>query len=86
MLVLTRRESEVIMIGDIEVSIESIRGERVRVGIKAPKKVPVHRKEVWEQIKRQEAEAARLAALALVSASRPSAPKKRLSQKKPPQS
>ena len=79
MLVLTRRESEVIMIGDIEVSIESIRGERVRVGIKAPKKVPVHRKEVWEQIKQQEqdaAEAARLAALPPAQKPKTTSPKK----------
>jgi len=47
------------MIGDdIEITIVDIRGDKVRVGISAPKTVPVHRKEVYEAIKRENREAA----------------------------
>lgn len=53
MLVLNRAEGEIITIGDdIEVTIVSIRGRHVRVGISAPKSVPVHRKEVFDNIKK----------------------------------
>lgn len=53
MLVLTRRLMESIMIdNDIEVDILDIKGKQVRLGIKAPKHISVHRKEVYEQIKR----------------------------------
>tara|TARA_B100001248_G_scaffold262589_1_gene259778 strand:+ start:79963 stop:80223 length:261 start_codon:yes stop_codon:yes gene_type:complete len=52
MLVLSRSEDESIVIGDeIEVCIVRIDGNTVRLGIKAPKAVPVHRKEVYESIK-----------------------------------
>ena len=56
MLVLSRRKSESIIIGEnvIEVMIVEIRGDKVRLGITAPKDVPVHRKEIYEAIKRQE--------------------------------
>ncbi len=48
MLVLTRKSNQSIMIGDdVEVTIRAISGEKVRVGIDAPKSVPVFRKEVW---------------------------------------
>lgn len=48
MLVLTRKSNQSIMIGDdVEVTILAISGEKVRVGIDAPKSVPVFRKEVW---------------------------------------
>ena len=48
MLVLSRQINESIMIGDtIEVTIVDIKGEKVRVGITAPRHVPVHRKEVY---------------------------------------
>lgn len=54
MLVLSRQNDETIMIGDdIEVTVVDIRGDKVRLGITAPKKVPVHRKEVHEAIKRE---------------------------------
>ena len=62
MLVLTRQRDETIMIGDdIEITVMDIRGEKVRLGINAPPHVPVHRKEVYEAIKRekQAAEATR---------------------------
>jgi carbon storage regulator len=51
MLVLTRKSNQSIMIGDdIEVAVLSNDGEKVRLGIQAPKAVPVHRIEVYEQI------------------------------------
>lgn len=54
MLILTRKRNERIMIGDnIEVVIVDIRGEQVQLGINAPKEVPVHRREVYEAIVRE---------------------------------
>jgi len=54
MLVLSRQRDETIVIGDeIEITIVDIRGEKVRLGINAPPHVPVHRKEVYEAIKRE---------------------------------
>ena len=51
MLVLARKESESIVIGEgIEVMILEVRGDTVRLGIKAPSSVPVYRKEIYEQI------------------------------------
>jgi carbon storage regulator len=51
MLVLTRKSNQSIMIGDeIEVSVLSIMGEKVRIGIQAPRDVPVFRKEVYLEI------------------------------------
>ncbi len=55
-LVLSRKKNEQIIIGDIvTVSVVEIRGDKVRLLIEAPKEVPVHRKEVYEAIKRNEA-------------------------------
>ena len=52
MLVLTRKVHQSIVIGDgIEVVVLEVRGEQVRLGIKAPKDVAVHRKEIYEQIR-----------------------------------
>lgn len=54
MLVLSRQRDETIMIGDdIEITVVDIRGDKVRLGIAAPASVPVHRKEVYEAIKRE---------------------------------
>ena len=51
MLVLTRKVNQSIVIGDgIEVVVLEVRGEQVRIGIKAPRDVAVHRKEIYEQI------------------------------------
>jgi carbon storage regulator len=51
MLVLTRKSNQSIMIGDdIEVSVLAIMGEKVRIGIEAPRSVPVFRKEVYLEI------------------------------------
>ena len=59
MLVLTRKANQSIMIGDdIEVSVLSVLGEKVRLGIQAPRDVPVFRKEVFVEIQAQNIEAA----------------------------
>jgi carbon storage regulator len=56
MLVLTRKTGQSIMIGDdIEVSVLAVSRDKIRVGITAPKEVPVFRKEVWISIKEAEA-------------------------------
>ena len=66
MLVLSRTRDETIMIGDhIEITVVDIRGDKVRLGINAPTAVPVHRKEVYEAIKQENHQAARLSAEAL---------------------
>ncbi|MEK6229142.1 MAG: carbon storage regulator CsrA [Actinomycetota bacterium] len=55
MLVLTRKATQSIMIGDeIEVSVLAVTGEKVRIGIEAPRAVPVFRKEVWIDIQRDQ--------------------------------
>jgi carbon storage regulator len=59
MLVLTRKSNQSIMIGDdIEVSVLSIMGEKVRIGIQAPRDIPVFRKEVYLEIQQERAGAA----------------------------
>jgi len=58
MLVLTRKSNQSIMIGDeIEISVLSIMGEKVRIGIQAPRDIPVFRKEVYLEIQREGGEA-----------------------------
>lgn len=52
MLVLSRQKDESIMIGDnVEITIVDVRGDKVRLGITAPKEVAVHRREVFDAIK-----------------------------------
>ncbi len=59
MLVLTRAVNEAIMIGDdIEITIVDVRGDKVRLGIRAPSHVAVHRKEVYLSIQQANLEAA----------------------------
>jgi len=54
MLVLSRQRDESIIIGDnIVITVVDIRGDKVRLGIDAPKEVPVHRQEVYEAIQRE---------------------------------
>jgi carbon storage regulator len=54
MLVLSRQKDESIVIGDdVEVTIVDVRGDKVRLGITAPKHISVHRKEVYEAIQRE---------------------------------
>src|SRR5438552_15374131 len=61
MLVLARKSDETIMIGDdIEVTVVDIRGDKVRLGINAPKEISVHRKEVYDAIRRENREAAQV--------------------------
>lgn len=63
MLVLSRTRDETIMIGDdVEITVVDIRGDKVRLGINAPTSVPVHRKEVYEAIKRENRQASCLSA------------------------
>lgn len=59
MLALSRKENESIMIGnDIEITILEVKGEQVKIGISAPKSVPIYREEVYAQIKEANKEAA----------------------------
>jgi carbon storage regulator len=61
MLVLSRQRDEAIMIGDdVEITVVDIRGDKVRLGITAPRHIQVHRKEVYEAIKRENEQAAKL--------------------------
>ena len=54
MLVLTRKSNQSIMIGDeIEISVLSVVGDKVRLGIQAPRSVPVYRREVYVAIQRE---------------------------------
>lgn len=54
MLVLSRCKDESIMVGEkVEITIVDVRGNKVRLGITAPRSVPVHRKEVYEAIHRE---------------------------------
>ena len=56
MLILTRRVGERLLIGtDVQVTVLAVSGEQVRVGIAAPKHVPVHREEVYERIRQDQA-------------------------------
>ena len=61
MLVLSRQRDESIIIGDnIVVTIVDIRGDKVRLGIEAPTEIPVHRREVFEAIQRENQQASRM--------------------------
>jgi carbon storage regulator len=57
MLVLSRQRDESIMIGDdVEITIVDVRGDKVRLGITAPRNIPVHRREIYDAIQREKAE------------------------------
>ena len=61
MLVLARQRNETIKIGDdIEVTVVDIRGDKVRLGINAPREISVHRKEVYDAIRRENRAAAQV--------------------------
>ena len=55
MLILTRRIGETLMIGDdVSITVLGVKGNQVRIGIDAPKDVPVHREEIYERIKTEQ--------------------------------
>ena len=57
MRVLSRQKDESIMIGDdVEITIVDVRGDKVRLGINAPKNISVHRKEIYEAIQEEKKE------------------------------
>jgi carbon storage regulator len=61
MLVLSRQRDETIMIGDeIEITVVDIRGDKVRLGITAPTRIAVHRKEVYDAIKAENQRASQI--------------------------
>lgn len=56
MLILTRRVGETLMIGDdVTVTVLGVKGNQVRIGVNAPKDVSVHREEIYERIKKEQA-------------------------------
>lgn len=57
MLILTRRVGETLVIGDdVTVSVLGVKGNQVRIGVKAPDDVPVHREEIYERIQEENAQ------------------------------
>lgn len=55
MLILTRRIGETLNIGDeVRVTVLGVKGNQVRIGVTAPKDVPVHREEIYDRIKKEE--------------------------------
>ena len=85
MLVLSRQRDETIMIGDdIEVTVVDIRGDKVRLGINAPKEISVHRKEVYDAIRRENRAAAQVKPEDLPGSIGKIGPQKTPQQQRPP--
>ena len=77
MLVLSRQRDESIIIGDnIVLTVVDIRGDKVRLGIDAPKEIPVHRQEVYEAIQRENRRAAEQSSADGEAAAKPAPSKK----------
>ena len=58
MLILTRRVGETLMVGDdVTVTVLGVKGNQVRIGVNAPKDVPVHREEIYQRIQKEKSEA-----------------------------
>ncbi len=75
MLVLSRQRDETIMIGDeVEITVVDVRGDKVRLGITAPPRIAVHRKEVYEAIRAENEQAAMAAGVPLASLKKPMSP------------
>lgn len=72
MLVLSRQRDESIIIGDnVQITVVDIRGDKVRLGIIAPTEIPVHRKEVYDAIQRENRKAAGVSADDLANVATP---------------
>jgi carbon storage regulator len=83
MLVLSRKKDEVIVVGDdIEITVVDIRGDQVKIGVAAPRSVSIHRKEVYDAIKRENLEASKSSLFEVGGLA--AALRKRLEQAKPP--
>ena len=86
MLVLSRQRDETIMIGDdIEVTVVDIRGDKVRLGINAPKEISVHRTEVYDAIRRENRAAAQVKPEDLSGIGKVAPPKAPQKEEKKPQ-
>lgn len=76
MLVLSRQRDETLLAilpdgTEIEITVVDIRGDKVRLGVNAPKEIVVHRKEVWEAIKRENRAAAQVKSLDVAKLKKP---------------
>ncbi len=68
MLALTRKKGESLVVNNnIEITVLEIRGDQIKIGIQAPKEVPIYRKEVYVQIQKENEEATDIAGLEALS-------------------
>jgi carbon storage regulator len=75
MLRITRRAGERIILGDdVIVEVTEVRGQTVRLGIEAPRSLPIYREEIWLEVKRENEEAARAAGVKMPEIPPPPAP------------